>query len=521
MDLKQIMSFGRLGVDVIISSSIEENPACVHGPSILFERFQEGGQSRRFYACSACRDRRDCSFFHWAHIKMHKNKKEIWQRLIRESQPSVSHQQLYNRLEVVRGMSPGKRHYCTSCCCLLTNDEDKSKHNEDCSFITPVTDIHLSHPSTVLPPKESSKYEAQYLFAEGSVCVLVDMLVQLGITRTLCVGAPRIHEAITPPQYHSNNTSSSTSNTSSSTSNTSSSNTSSSTSPHATMDSLMLDIDNRYCSFFSPDEFIRYNMFNHHFFDGDEAKQTYLNFIGQQDAKLAVVCDPPFGGRMELLAHNLNRIQEDWRNTQDLDNTHILPMLFIFPYFMEQQVLSSLPTFTMLDYQVDYDNHPLYSSGPKGMKNGSAVRVFTNQPASKFVLPESEGYRFCPLCRRWVAINNTHCDKCNGCMAKDGRTYKHCDQCDKCVKPSWIHCNTCTRCQPPDHTCHPLLHHSSTQPPTCNKCGATGHKRSLCHKRMKTTIPLEQKKKKKKKDNYPQSLEEERKRNLSILEELT
>ncbi|KAK3878705.1 hypothetical protein Pcinc_016652, partial [Petrolisthes cinctipes] len=371
----------------------------------------------------------------------------------------------------------------------------------------------------LVPPKESSKYEAQYLFAEGSVDVLVNMLVQLGITRTLCVGAPRIHEALTAPPHYSTSTSTSSTSPHYSTSTSSTSpHSTSSTSLHATMASLMLDIDNRYCSFFSPDEFVRYNMFNHHFFDGEEAKQTYLNFIGQQDAKLAVVCDPPFGGRMELLAHNLTRIQEDWRNTQDLDHTQTLPMLFIFPYFMEQQVLSSLPTFTMLDYQVDYDNHPLYSSGPKGMKNGSAVRVFTNQPASKFVLPESEGYRFCPLCRRWVAVTNTHCDKCNGCMAKDGRTYKHCDQCDKCVKPSWIHCNTCTRCQPQDHTCHPQ-HHSAQ--PTCNKCGAAGHKRSLCHKRMKTTIPLDQKKKKKKKDNYPQGLEEERKRNLSILEELT
>jgi len=30
---------------------------------------------------------------------------------------------------------------------------------------------------------------------------------------------------------------------------------------------------------------------------------------------------------------------------------------------MEQQILASCPDFTMLDYKVDYDNHPLFASG--------------------------------------------------------------------------------------------------------------------------------------------------------------
>jgi hypothetical protein len=38
-------------------------------------------------------------------------------------------------------------------------------------------------------------------------------------------------------------------------------------------------------------------------------------------------------------------------------------VLWIFPYFMEPQVLASCPDFTMLDYKVDYDNHPLFASG--------------------------------------------------------------------------------------------------------------------------------------------------------------
>jgi hypothetical protein len=38
-------------------------------------------------------------------------------------------------------------------------------------------------------------------------------------------------------------------------------------------------------------------------------------------------------------------------------------VLWIFPYFMEPQVLASCPDFSMLDYKVNYDNHPLFASG--------------------------------------------------------------------------------------------------------------------------------------------------------------
>lgn len=38
----------------------------VAGPTLLFEKAGRGGEAgRRFYACSACRDRKDCSFFQW------------------------------------------------------------------------------------------------------------------------------------------------------------------------------------------------------------------------------------------------------------------------------------------------------------------------------------------------------------------------------------------------------------------------------------------------------------------------
>ena len=71
--------------------------------------------------------------------------------------------------------------------------------------------------------------------------------------------------------------------------------------------------------FYSEGEFCRYNMFNHHFFEGDPAQRVYRQFVGEGagDAEggndLLVVIDPPFGGLVEVLAFTLQRITRDWR----------------------------------------------------------------------------------------------------------------------------------------------------------------------------------------------------------------
>ncbi|KAG0712652.1 Zinc finger CCHC domain-containing protein 4 [Chionoecetes opilio] len=221
---------------------------------------------------------------------------------------------------------------------------------------------------------------------------------------------------------------------------------------------------------------------------------------------------------MELLAHTLQSIERDWRTARGLDSHHVLPVLFVFPYFLEAQVISSLPSLAMMDYQVDYDNHPIYSKGPKGMKHGSAVRVFTNQPLDTLPLPEEEGYRRCDPCRRWVHSANLHCDLCQACPSKDGRTYKHCVECGRCVKPAWRHCPACDGCRPADHKCHPAKL-------GCYTCGELDHKHLACPKRKRSnSSSREDKQKKKKKTNkkkvVPESLADERQRNLEILSQL-
>lgn len=113
MDDKAEKSDGRGGIDVILAEDGEKGPRCAHGecenasewargkneisrdvelkrvlsrassrmavegcqcqrkawfpgPTLLFEKVGRGGAAgRRFYACSACRDRKDCNFFQW------------------------------------------------------------------------------------------------------------------------------------------------------------------------------------------------------------------------------------------------------------------------------------------------------------------------------------------------------------------------------------------------------------------------------------------------------------------------
>ncbi|MED6281644.1 rRNA N6-adenosine-methyltransferase zcchc4 [Characodon lateralis] len=188
-----------------------------------------------------------------------------------------------------------------------------------------------------------------------------------------------------------------------------------------------------------------------------------------------MVVDPPFGGLVKPLANSFSLISQTWRKLQNSGDSIVdMPMIWIFPYFFEPRILECLPLLIMLDYQVDYDNHPLYKHGKTGRRQ-SPVRLFTNIPPKHFVLPREEGYRFCVFCQRYVCSLNKHCTECNLCPSKDGRKWKHCTACRKCVKPSWRHCLPCGRCALPDHPCR-----HAERKDGCFSCGSLEHKRRAC-----------------------------------------
>ncbi|XP_007448864.1 PREDICTED: zinc finger CCHC domain-containing protein 4 [Lipotes vexillifer] len=438
---------GNSGVEVVVSSDpAPPAPLCPHGPTLLFVKANQGKEeTRRFYACSACRDRKDCNFFQWEDEKLSGARLAAREAHNRRCQPPLSRSQCVERYLKFIKLPLSQRKFCQRCQQLLLPD-DEEKHRKH-QIVGDISITQLKRPSQLLYPLENKKTNAQYLFADRSCLFLVDLLSTLGFRRVLCVGTPRLHELIRLKA---------------------------SGDKKSNIKSLLLDIDFRYSQFYMEDSFCHYNMFNHHFFDGKAALEVCRTFLQKDKGEgVIMVTDPPFGGLVEPLAVTFKKLIAMWKEGQSQDNSHKeLPIFWIFPYFFESRICQFFPSFCMLDYQVDYDNHALYKHGKTGRKQ-SPVRIFTNIPPNKIILPIEEGYRFCPLCQRYVSLENQHCEHCNSCTSKDGRKWNHCFLCKKCVKPSWIHCNICSHCALPDHSCN-------GPKDGCFICGELDHKRSTC-----------------------------------------
>lgn len=438
---------GSFAVEVILPDGDEAAPCCPHGPTLLFEKVCKGGKKgRRFYACSACRDRKDCKFFQWEDDKVSEARLLAREAENKSKRPLFTQEEYCSRFVKFASLPLHEKKFCQDCQLLLLPEEQAAHSSHRC---TAVTAAQLRRPSVLLRPLDNKKSNAQYLFTDRSAHFLLDTLAALGYRKVLCVGTPRLQELIKLRNLEQK---------------------------HEPMKSLLLDIDFRYAQFHSQEEFCHYNMFNHHFFDGEASSAVLQTFLTERDGeKVVMVADPPFGGLVKPLACSFSLISKTWRKLNSCDSSSSdMPMLWIFPYFFEPRILECLPSFTMLDYQVDYDNHPLYKHGKTGRKQ-SPVRLFTNISPKDVVLPKEEGYRFCTICQRFVWSLNKHCAKCNVCPSKDGREWKHCSTCEKCVKPSWRHCGSCGHCALPDHPCGPAQSEEG-----CFNCGSLKHKRKAC-----------------------------------------
>ncbi|XP_053560057.1 rRNA N6-adenosine-methyltransferase ZCCHC4 [Bombina bombina] len=453
------------GIQVLLSpESHATAPHCPHGPTLLFVKASQGRQQgRRFYACSACRDRKDCNFFQWEDEKVSEARLAARKDYNQRQQPPLTHKQYMIRFENFIQLPLAKRKFCRDCQQLLLQDEwDRHFAHH---VLGDISVSQLKRPSLLLHPLENKKSNAQYLFADRSCTFLLDAITSLGFRRVLCVGTPRLHELIKLRA-----------------------------SEEPKMKSLLLDIDFRYSQFYNEEEFCHYNMFNHHFFGGEEAQDICRKFLQKDDGEgVLLVTDPPFGGLVEPLAFSFKRLREMWKTSSNTESGKELPMFWIFPYFFEPRIVQCFPEFSMLDYQVDYDNHTLYKHKKAGRKQ-SPVRIFTDIPPEKILLPENEGYRFCSDCKRFVSSENKHCAICNSCTSKDGRRWKHCVLCKKCVKPSWTHCSGCNRCALPDHSC------GVGNEPGCFLCGGKDHKHRSCPRHTETAKGNKKKKNQKRRN---------------------
>ncbi|KAL6445537.1 hypothetical protein ACFW04_000824 [Cataglyphis niger] len=434
---------------ICLWGSPKNHPQCPHGPTLLFGTYVNG-ELKKFYACSACRDRKLCKFYLEYGQELSKSRKNVWEQEKKKLNQLYLHQKLYIRFNEIKAQSVTQRCYCHDCERLIFSSE-KDKHI-DHDITENLTDHQLHHPTELLKPLDNAKKEAQYLFSKKSTEDITKMLLKLGAKQILCIGTPRIHEYITEHYVDK-------------------------------MSSLLLDFDGRFHNFFGPLDYCWYNLFNHHFFNKD-AVNVFKDFITQNEGKNTyLICDPPFGGRVEALSYTIKTIFDLHKK---LNNNNVsLKIMFIFPYFMENimreksnppSVTGGLKDLIMSDYKVDYDNHPLFVSGKQGRKYGSPVRIFTNISLKLLELSMFDGYKFCKDCEKWVSSENKHCKKCKECTSKDGRTYKHCKICKRCVKPTWEHCKTCNRCMLEKHTCGQIPNIVGK----CFKCNELGHTEKAC-----------------------------------------
>eukprot|EP00050_Salpingoeca_kvevrii_P008931 m.305978 g.305978 ORF g.305978 m.305978 type:complete len:500 (+) comp18391_c0_seq1:33-1532(+) len=481
---------GSRGVDVCSDEpNWRRGPQCAHGPGLLFVRYAENGSRRRFWACSACRDRRDCPLLVWAPSEPpaaavgpsdanqggdesgeHEKSADEEEEEEEDSDGSFDDGGAEDvppqfptapdcQIDWALPLDEQRALVCRDCGTLAAGTGTasrpcpKSKHH-----VTQAEGASALRPTALLAPLDNDKKNAQYLFAAESVNTTLTIFRKLKLRNILCIGAPRIHEAVQVQRLERENF------------------------DGEEMDSFLLDLDARFGQWYPPRCFALFNMFNGFFFE-DIGRKAFAVFATRCDA---IVIDPPFGGVMPAFAATMQELYEQIRNARHEVRalselpcpSDEIPTLLFFPYFNEKNLAESLPWLSMSDFCADYDNHPLYKASK--LKKGSPVRAYTNIPGQNLVLP-APAYRFCKPCKRYVSATNVHCRKCKTCPSKDGSTYRHCDQCGLCVKPKRVHCARCGMCLPADHECNAL------QKPgvgVCHICGMAGHKRRDCPERQ-------------------------------------
>ena len=69
------------------------------GPMLLFQKADGCGTKagRQFYACAACRDRKQCAFFLWRDERLSAEKAQQWRERARRLTSASSHRRKYDR----------------------------------------------------------------------------------------------------------------------------------------------------------------------------------------------------------------------------------------------------------------------------------------------------------------------------------------------------------------------------------------------------------------------------------------
>lgn len=244
--------------------------------------------SKKFFACSAFRDRKDCDFHLELGTKLSAQKicqiKEKRKKLLNDNNFSSSRVKL-QELRQSNGISDIE--FCNTCAKV---SDSSCKDNLLCSF-SKLNKRDLKSPVNILRPKSQDKKEAQHFFSELASEQIVSIIKSQNFSNVLCVGCPSLFEHL--PQNLSEK-------------------------------SLLWDIDARLENFYDHKRFLWGNFFNGHFFRGKEKEEIFRNFLIGVDTKLLIIVDPPFGAKTELISHSINRVKNQLGRCHRSMNQHQL-----------------------------------------------------------------------------------------------------------------------------------------------------------------------------------------------------
>lgn len=239
-------------------------------PQYLFNINYGFRGNKKFYACAAFRDRKDCDFYLDHEKKLNQQKMAI----IKEKTHKLLELNNYSKsAKVLSELRKGQSSSVHFCCNCSRVEEDKCKENEH--NIATLSKEDLQSPVRILNPKSKNKKEAQYFFSDKTTNFLADLIQRLKFTHILCIGCPSVFEKL--PSSLENT-------------------------------SLLLDIDARFRNFYTHQRFVWTNVFNNHFFEGEIGSSVVQNFLIGCD-KLLLIIDPPFGAKTELISHSLRKIK--------------------------------------------------------------------------------------------------------------------------------------------------------------------------------------------------------------------
>lgn len=111
--------------DAIELENLNQNPYCIHGPTILFENIN---QEKRFYSCSTIRNHKKCKFYQ-TYRQFKKTELRKWYQIYKKH--NLNTKRLKRLRLKLKSQDMKKRIYCKTCDQFIFSKKQKSICNEN------------------------------------------------------------------------------------------------------------------------------------------------------------------------------------------------------------------------------------------------------------------------------------------------------------------------------------------------------------------------------------------------------